>query len=187
MSYKCINEVKIKFLFFLISFFIFFTWHIRRFWRKLCDISLPFEILRRLNALCTALWCVPNVVHAFSIVETSPETRESQSFVDRDENYALFLSRLRYFDGETLFSLHFTCRTQCAGIPASKLAEKLAILNHSSILKNFMCYFSPFWYISTFKRSFHCNFHLVRSARVFQLRIKPKNSQIVMNHWFWLQ
>ena len=120
-------------------------------------------------------------------VETSSDTRKSQSFDDFVENYALFLSRLRYFDGETLFSLHFTCRTQCAGIPASKLAEKLAILNHSSILKNFMCYFSPFWYISTFKRSFHCNFHIVRSARVFQLRIKPKNSQIVMNHWFWLQ
>ena len=50
---------------------------IRWFCRKLCDISLPFEIFLRLNALCTALW-VPNVVHAFSVVETSPDTRKLQ-------------------------------------------------------------------------------------------------------------
>ena len=46
---------------------------IRRFCRKLRVISLPFQIFRRLNALFTAL-CVQNVVHAFSIVETSPYT-----------------------------------------------------------------------------------------------------------------
>ena len=54
---------------------------IRRFCRKLSDISLPLEILRRLNARFTALF-VQNVVHAFSIVETRPETRKSQSFAD---------------------------------------------------------------------------------------------------------
>ena len=39
-----------------------------------------------------------NVVHAFSSIKTNPETRKSQLFVDFDENYALCLSRLRYFD-----------------------------------------------------------------------------------------
>ena len=34
----------------------------------------------------------------FCSVETSPHKRKSQSFVDSDNNYALFLSRLRYFD-----------------------------------------------------------------------------------------
>ena len=56
----------------------------------------PIEIFRRLNALFTAL-CVQIVVHAISGVETSPDTRKSQSFVDSDNNYALFLSRLRHF------------------------------------------------------------------------------------------
>ena len=52
----------------------------------------PIEIYRRLNALFTAL-CVQIVVHAISSVETNPDTRKSQSFVDSDNSYALFLSR----------------------------------------------------------------------------------------------
>ena len=68
-----------------------------RFWRKLCVISLQLKIFRCLYAVFTAL-CVPNLVHAFSIIETSPDTRKSQSFVDFVENYDLFLSRLRHFD-----------------------------------------------------------------------------------------
>ena len=54
---------------------------IRRFCPNLCVIPLPVEIFRRLNTLFTAL-CVQIVVHAFSIVETRPDTRKSQSFVD---------------------------------------------------------------------------------------------------------
>ena len=42
-------------------------------------------IFRRLNAIFSALR-VQNVVHSFSNVETSPETRKSQSFVDFDED-----------------------------------------------------------------------------------------------------
>ena len=49
---------------------------IRRFWRKLCVVSLPFEIFLRLNALFTAL-CFWNVLHAVSSVETSAYTRKS--------------------------------------------------------------------------------------------------------------
>ena len=64
---------------------------IRRFCPKLCVISLPFETFRRLNALFTAS-CVPNVVHAFSSVETSPDSSKSQSFVDFVQIYTLFLS-----------------------------------------------------------------------------------------------
>ena len=56
----------------------------------------PIEIFRRLNAIFTAL-CVQNVVHAFPIVGTPPDTRKSQPLVDFDENYALFLSHLIYF------------------------------------------------------------------------------------------
>ena len=79
--------------------------NIRRFCPNLCVILLPIVIFRRLNALFTAL-CVQIVVHAISSVETSPDTRKSQSLVDSDNNYALFLSRLRYFDVSTHLSLH---------------------------------------------------------------------------------
>ena len=50
---------------------------IRRFCRKLSDIPLPFEILRRLDTLFTAS-CVQSVEHAFSIVEKSPDTLKLQ-------------------------------------------------------------------------------------------------------------
>ena len=70
---------------------------IRRFWSKSSSISLPFVIFLRLNALLTAL-CVQNVVNALSSVETSRDTRKSQSFVDFVQYYDLFPSRLRYFD-----------------------------------------------------------------------------------------
>ena len=81
-----------------------------RFWRKLSVISLPFQIFRRLNTRLTPI-CTQNVVHAFSIVESSPDKRESQSVVDFVEHYAIFLSRSRYFDVQTIFSLHYACRT----------------------------------------------------------------------------
>ena len=58
---------------------------IRGFLKELRDISLPLEIFRRLNAIFTALF-VQNVVHAFSSVETSPESRKSQWFADFKEN-----------------------------------------------------------------------------------------------------
>ena len=54
---------------------------IRRFCPNLCVISLPIEIFRPLNAIFTAL-CVRNGVHAFFIVEKSPDTGTSKSFVD---------------------------------------------------------------------------------------------------------
>ena len=47
---------------------------IRRFWKKLRDISIPFEIIPRLNALFTPFY-IQKVVHAFSSDETSPDTR----------------------------------------------------------------------------------------------------------------
>ena len=58
---------------------------IRRFQRKLGDISFPFVIFQRLSAIFTAL-CVQNVMHMISIVETCPETRKSQSFDESDED-----------------------------------------------------------------------------------------------------
>ena len=48
-----------------------------------------------------------NIVHTFSSVKTSPETLKSLAFDDFEENYALFLSRLRYFDVKTPFALHY--------------------------------------------------------------------------------
>ena len=48
-----------------------------RFSRKLCDISLPLEIFRRLNALFNVL-CVQNVVRVLYVVEISPGTHNSQ-------------------------------------------------------------------------------------------------------------
>ena len=69
---------------------------IRRFCCKLCIISLPFKILRHLNALFAKLY-LQNVAYTFSTVKTSPETVKSQWFVVFDEITALFLSRLGYF------------------------------------------------------------------------------------------
>ena len=68
---------------------------IRRFCRKIIDISLPLKIFRRLNAHFVALR-VRNVVHAIPSVDTRPDARKSQSFFDFFQNYALFLSRLKY-------------------------------------------------------------------------------------------
>ena len=82
----------------------------RWFSRKLPVISLPFKIFRRLNANFTP-FCMRNVVHVFPNVKTNPETRKSLWFVNFDENYALSLSCLRYFNVWTPFSLHFACRT----------------------------------------------------------------------------
>ena len=50
---------------------------------------------RRLHARFTSFY-MQNVVYAFSSVERRPSTRTSQSFVDFFQDYALFLSRLRY-------------------------------------------------------------------------------------------
>ena len=83
---------------------------IRRFCRKLRVISIPFKIFQDFKTLLTPLF-LQNVVHMFSSVETSPETLKSHLFVDFVENYALFLSRLRYFKISKPFSLHYTCRT----------------------------------------------------------------------------
>jgi hypothetical protein len=48
-------------------------------------ISFLIEIFQPLNALSTP-FCVPKAVHADFIVETSPATRKTQSFLDFDEN-----------------------------------------------------------------------------------------------------
>ena len=58
---------------------------IRRFWKRLRDIFIPFEIIPRLNALFTPFY-MQTVVHAISSVETRPETRKSQLLVDVDED-----------------------------------------------------------------------------------------------------
>ena len=55
------------------------------------------KYLLRLNANFTP-FCMQNVVNTFASTEKRPKTRKSQSFVDFDENCALFLSRLKYFD-----------------------------------------------------------------------------------------
>ena len=70
---------------------------IRRFCRKLRVISIPFKIFQHFITLLTPLY-LQNVVHRLSSAETSPEREKSKSFVDFDENYALFFPRLRYFD-----------------------------------------------------------------------------------------
>ena len=58
---------------------------IRRFWRRLRDFTLPFEVIPRSNAIFTPFY-FEIVVHAFSSVETNPETRKSQSFVGFEED-----------------------------------------------------------------------------------------------------
>ena len=156
----------------------------RRFWRKLCFISLPFKIFRRLNALFTPIR-TQNVVHTNSSVKTSPETLQSLSFADFGENYALFLSRLRYFDIETPFSLHFACRKWSIHFPAAKQNHKLENRCNSQILTKIMRYFPPVWDISTFKRPFHSISHAERSANDFQRQNRPRNSKIAIIRRLW--
>ena len=58
---------------------------IRRLWKKLRDISIPFEIIPRSDNLFNPFY-MQNVVHVFFSVEASPETRKSQSIADFKEN-----------------------------------------------------------------------------------------------------
>jgi hypothetical protein len=53
-------------------------------WKKIV-ISFLIEIFRRLNALSTTIYAA-NAMHADFIIETSPATRQTQSFVDYNEN-----------------------------------------------------------------------------------------------------
>ena len=152
---------------------------IRRFCRKYCVISLPSQILRRLSALFT-LFYVKNVSHTFSSAETSPERQKSQLIVDFAENYALFLSRLRYCDIQMLFSLTYTCRTQCTGFPAPNQVKVDKNLNHSQILTKIMRYFFPVLDIATTKRPLHTILREERIAHVFQRRNKPRTSKIAI-------
>ena len=127
---------------------------IRRFWRKLSVISLPFEISRRLNGAFSVSY-VLYVVHAVSSGETCPNSRKSQSLDDFDENETLFLSRLGYFYVQTIFSLYVTCKTLYTRIPATKQSQIGTNRIHYPILTKMKIYFSPVWDISTFKRSFY--------------------------------
>ena len=151
---------------------------IRRFCRKLCVISLPSYILRLITLLTQ--FYGKNVSHTFSSAETSPETIKSQLFVDFVENYALFLSRLRYFDISNPFSLHYTCRTQCTGFPAPNQVQVDKNLNHSQILTKIMRYFFPVLDIATTERPLHTILREERIAHVFQRRNKPRTSKIAI-------
>ena len=53
--------------------------------KKLRDIFIRFEIIPRLNAHFTSFY-TQNLVDTSSSVETSADTRKSQSFADFDEN-----------------------------------------------------------------------------------------------------
>ena len=53
-------------------------------------LFIPLKIIRRLTAPFTPFY-MQNVMHAFSSVETSPDTRKTQSFADIDENQMLFI------------------------------------------------------------------------------------------------
>ena len=69
--------------------------------------------------------------------------------------------------------------------PASKQSQIHTNRIHSPILTKIKRYFSPIWYISTFKRSFHCIMLVECSARGFQRRNKPRYTQIVIICRFW--
>ena len=84
------------------------------------------------------------------------------------------------YDVETLFSLHYACRTWSTRFRTSKHAQKHANRNHSSILSIIKRYFPPVWDISTFKCSFHCIMRAVRSSRDFQRRDEIRRTQIAI-------
>ena len=121
-----------------------------------------------------------NVLHAFSSCETNSDTRKSQPFVD--------LSKIkRYYppvwDNSTL-KRFFHCIMR---------AERCTLVfdlrnnpRHTQIKLNTrffrkLCVISlPFEIFTTFTRSFLSILHAERTARVFQRRYKPRNSQIAM-------
>ena len=79
--------------------------------RKLCVISLPFEIFRRLNALCTA-FCEQNVLHA-----CPPASKQAQIFANCN-NSSISSNIKSYFSPTSdisafkrSLSLHYACRT----------------------------------------------------------------------------
>ena len=115
---------------------------IRRFCRKLSDMSLPFEIFRRLNALSTVL-CLQKVVHAFSVVETSPDTETTiiRRFCRKLSDISLPFEIFRRLS--VLFTALCVQNVVHASRPTSKQAEIHANCNNSSILKKIKRYFSP--------------------------------------------
>ena len=121
-----------------------------------------------------------NVVYAFSSVETSPDTRKSQSLLDFVENYALFFFRLRYLQRLHARFYPFYMQNVVLAFPASTQAQTHSNHNNLLILSKTDRYFSPFEILTTFTCSFLSILHAVRTARAFHRRYKPRNSQIAM-------
>ena len=136
---------------------------IRRFWRKLCVISLSFIIFRRLNAHFTPFY-MQNAVHTFSSAETSPETQ------NRNRN---------------LEALCTPCYIQNVVHAFCSIESIAETRHHSSILTKIMRYCSPVWDISTFKRSFYSILHAGRSPPDLQRRNMPVSSPNSIIRRFW--
>ena len=112
----------------------------------------------------------------FSSAETNPENVKSQSFVDSEENYAIFLSVL----DTSLFNspFHYILRAerstyvfQIKPSPETLKSQSLFDFDQNYAL------LAPVIDFSTFTRSFPFILHAKRSAHLFQLRNKPIRSQ----------
>ena len=114
-----------------------------------------------------------------SSVETNPETRKSQPFVDFVDNKAIFPSRLRYL---RRLNARFLCMIGAERSYAISSVETRPDACKSQLFFDFFsksCVISlPFETFTTFTRSFHFILHAERWVRVFQRRNKTKHTQI---------
>ena len=125
-----------------------------------------------------------NVVYAFSSVETSPDTRKSQSLLDFVENYALFFFRLRYLRRLHARFSPFYMQNVVLAFPESTQAQTHSNHNNLLILSKTDRYFSPFEILTTFTLSVHCIMRAERCTLVFELRNHPRYTQIKINTRF---
>ena len=153
-----------------------------RFWRKLCVISVLWEIFRRLNAISIAFY-TPNATHAVVSVETSPTVRKMRPctrFWGQTVRYigpAGDISTFKRYFHRILHAECYTRRFQRRDKP--NCAQNATIY---SILTKTVRYIQPNGDISTFKRYFHRILHAEWYARSVQRQDKPNGAQTATSY-----
>ena len=111
-------------------------------------------------------------------IETRPAARKTQPLSDSIENYALFLSRLRYLTFKRSFYSIINAELSARDFqPGNKPSSSQDTI--------FLPYFFPVCDISTFNRSLHSILHPNRSARLSHRQYLPSSSQNAMFRQFW--
>ena len=119
----------------------------------------------------------------FSSAETNPENVKSQSFVDSEENYAIFLSVL----DTSLFNspFHYILRAERSAY-VFQLKPSPETLKSQSLFDFYQNYalLAPVIDFSTFDHPFHSILHAECSAYVFQRQNKPRKCKIAIIRQF---